>query len=578
VNRLISVSYSDGKSASFSYDALGNRVKMMDWNGSSSYTYDALKRLTSVTAPDGSIVRYGYDAAGRRTSLTYPDGHGVQIGYDGAGNLTAVTDWASHTTTYTYDPAGNLLTTLLANGVTSTYIYDAANRLTGVTGAGPGGPLPALAYTMDNVGNRIKLAIDGKVTSFSYDALDRMIRWTSPSGATTEYSYDAVGNRTSEISSSGVMARSRERAVVSSYDDAEELLTMGSTSFTYDGNGSRLTKTSGGRPGVVSYSWDGANRLASISGIGISVLYTYDGDGNRLTQSSAGNTLTYINDLGPTVIHQNSPDGSIDYIQGRSLIAGICSNATTYVTYDGAANVSSVTDDLGSLKVLYAYDPWGTLLNLWDRVGSREPYKFAGQSFDSGSGIYYMRARYYDPATGQFLSRDPLGANSLDSRDTGPYIYARNNSLRYFDPTGLSAQKTADKDATSPTLTDTQLSIANSTADAIRSTAEYSGKAIADVQNSGWPTSSSLWNGTYKPLLNIFTTDVGPLDAAAAAGRVGGVGLGVLIGAADPDVGLGFASLVNQLSNVNQGQQLKRISPVCTGGTAGYGPTRCVDR
>jgi YD repeat-containing protein len=117
-NDLTSIDYPTGTTdVSFQYDAVHNRTQMVDATGTTTYTPDALNRLSSVTFPGSRTVSYGYDNAGRRTSITYPGGSNqVTYGYDAASNLTSVTDWNSNQTTYAYNNAGMLTTVTLPSG------------------------------------------------------------------------------------------------------------------------------------------------------------------------------------------------------------------------------------------------------------------------------------------------------------------------------------------------------------------------------------------------------------------------------------------------------------------------------
>jgi RHS repeat-associated protein len=433
-NRLTGVTYSDGSTVTEAYDVNGNRTSMTDTHGTNTYTYDALNRVTSATRFDGAAVGYSYDAAGRRTSLTYPDGHALKYAYDGASKLTQVTDWNSQATAYSYDGAGNLVSTAFPNQVAGTRSYDNANRLLSISNSGPAGVLSSYTYALDALGNRLQVTDrDGGVTKYTYDNLYRLTAALSASGQRTQYTYDAVGNRTAVISGAGMLAYT--------YDDADQTLTAGSTSFTYDGNGSRLTKTAGGNQ--ASYTWNPANRLVAISGNGINMLYDYDGDGNRISQQANGSAYSYVNDSArrlTAVLNEQGPDGNIDYQHGLSLFGMNTAGGTQYLSVDGVGSTATVSDGGSTVKADYDYDPFGNLLNPVDPLGSKEKYKFAGQALDSASGLYYMRARYYDAATGRFLSRDPLEGARGSPWDRNPYAYARNNGLAFGDPSGMSAE------------------------------------------------------------------------------------------------------------------------------------------
>jgi|GEM_PF-1856171 len=138
----------------FTYNAAGERTRMVDGAGTTTWSYDQLSRPITVTDPFSGTVIYGYDSAGDRTSLKYPDGKVVTYTYDLANRLTQVTDWQSRVTAYTYDSSSRLITTALPNGITSAYNYDHANRLLNLTHQKSGQTLASYTYTYDPVGNR----------------------------------------------------------------------------------------------------------------------------------------------------------------------------------------------------------------------------------------------------------------------------------------------------------------------------------------------------------------------------------------------------------------------------------------
>ncbi len=355
LNRLTSMSLSDGNSVRYSYDAEGNRLTMTDWRGTTAYRYDSLNRVTSVATPDGKTVAYSYDAVGNRAGLTYPDGGVAQFAYDGLNRLTNVTDWAGKATSYTYDAAGNLTGMADPNGAASSYQYDAANRLTGIVNRSGAVALSSFGYTLDKAGNRLQMATAAGVNQYLYDDLYRLISWTAPSGQATRWTYGATGNRASMTSPAGTTAYT--------YDAADEMLTAGTSQFTYDGNGNQISKTTSA--GTVSYGWDALNRLLSVTGGGASTQYQYDGDGNRVSQQVPAGTYAYANDVAaglPVALSESGPDGSIDYLYGRSLIAASSPAFEYYHQSDGLGSTINLTDQAGNAKASYVYDPWGTLL------------------------------------------------------------------------------------------------------------------------------------------------------------------------------------------------------------------------
>jgi RHS repeat-associated protein len=446
LNRLLNIVYADGKKVSYYYDADGNRSSMADWHGTTGYTYDALDRLISVSYPGGKTVGYSYDAVGNRASLSYPDGKSLNYSYDTANRLIQVKDWLGRATSYSYDPASDLTKIQYPNGAAMGFNYDAANRLTQVLNTEKGIPPLSLVYSLDPVGNRTAISVNGIITSFAYDALNELV--SAQLGALvptrTTWTYDAVGNRLQQTSALGMTKYA--------YDAADRLLTAGSRSFTYDANGNRVSVTDSSIHQTQSLIYDAANRLTAATGPTNSS-FSYDGDGNRINQSVGSGTYNYVNDVAaglPVELQESGPDGNITYAYGLGLIEESAPAFNYFYQYDGLGSVIGLTDAKGVLQGAYAYDVWGNTLLAVTDVGTRNKFRFTGEALDPGTGLYFLRARYYDPSVGRFSSRDPLVGIVAMPRTANRYAYVLSNPLRYRDPSGMTTQDAAQGSEFSP--------------------------------------------------------------------------------------------------------------------------------
>ena len=102
--------------------------------------------------------------------------------------------------------------------------------------------------------------------------------------------------------------------------------------------------------------------------------------------------------------------------------------AETYFLYDGLGSTANVTSGSGTTLTSYSYDAFGAVRS--QSAPHANYWLLTGEQRDSGSNLYYLRARYYDPAIGRFLSRDPVLGGNL-------YAYVRNNPTNLVDPYGL---------------------------------------------------------------------------------------------------------------------------------------------
>jgi RHS repeat-associated protein len=229
---------------------------------------------------------------------------------------------------------------------------------------------------------------------------------TCSNAGTDTYSNDAVGNRLTKNSTSY------------SYDDANQLTSAGGTTYGYDNNGNQISR------GADTLAWDRENRLTSATIGGPATTYTYNGDGLRQTRTSGGNTTSYVWDVAARV-PMLLQDGTNAYVYGRSLVSMTdASGAQTYRLTDGLGSTAHLADGAGNVTGSYTYDVFGAART---HTGASTEYSFTGEQNDP-NGLEYLRARYYDNATGRFLSGDPLGS---------AYRYAGNNPVNMVDPRGL---------------------------------------------------------------------------------------------------------------------------------------------
>ena len=249
---LTNVAFADTKTIANTFDGVGNRLTMVDWTGTTTYTYDALNRVLTAANPAGQTITYTYDEVGNLTSITYPGNLTVTYAYDKAKRLKSVTDWNNRVTNYSYDTDGRMGSFTLPNGVVTTFGYDTASRANHIDHTIGATTIAAFDYTLDHVGNRKTKVSAAGTESYLYDELYRITSVSYPNTATSTYGYDATGNRTSMTNGAGTTNYS--------YDIADELLNAGDGTRTYDNDG-QLTQIGG----HVGYTWDARQQLAQVT-------------------------------------------------------------------------------------------------------------------------------------------------------------------------------------------------------------------------------------------------------------------------------------------------------------------------
>jgi RHS repeat-associated protein len=170
---------------------------------------------------------------------------------------------------------------------------------------------------------------------------------------------------------------------------------------------------------------------ASIGVPAVTYDYSYNGMGDRTRQSVDALTTTYQLDLAAGLTQVLS-DGTATYLYGLGRIGEIDS-AWSYYTTDALGSVRQLTDNDGALLLAQSYEPYGTVLT---SVGQGQSmYGFTGEWGDA-SGMTYLRARYMQPGTGSFISRDTWRGHYDQANSMNRWTYAQNNPIIYVDPSG----------------------------------------------------------------------------------------------------------------------------------------------
>ncbi len=394
-SKIDTITYQDASTVHFTYDNNDSLVTMQDSVGTTGYGYDAVSRLTSSTFtytynPASFTVAYSqYDENGNLTELTYPGNKKVIYTYDELNRLKTVKiDWLNQTATYYYDDAGRVTSLVNFNGTVTNYGYDNATRLTSLDNKKSDSTiLASYSFTLDGNGNRTGVSQNEPLTV------------SLPLG-TTNYGYNPQKNR---------------------------LWTAGAYSFVYDNEGQLSNGYS------ATYTFDYEHRLVTAG----TNQYSYDGGGNRVQVVRSGVTTRYIHDASGNLLAEADGSNNITryYIYGTGLLAMVTTTNDVYTYhFNAVGNTIAMTDSSQIMVNKYVYDPFGNVVNYQETVV--QPFKFVGQHgvMTEPNGFYYMRARYYDPQVGRFISEDPIG---FEGGDVNLFAYVGNNPVMRVDPSGL---------------------------------------------------------------------------------------------------------------------------------------------
>jgi RHS repeat-associated protein len=422
-----------GTSNSYTFDGHGNMLTAVGPGGDWTFAYNSANLPTSIVEPFGTLtVQYGID--GNLTRMVDQTGFTTNYGYDAVGRLSELTDGTGDLIeSYSYDLAGNVISETKGNGTSTAYQYNADGETTKITNLAPGGSINSqMMYTYNAVGEVISMTTGGVTTAYAYDADGELTSASSPGGAIL-YAYDPDGNRTS-VTDNGVVTN----YVSNDVNEYTSTTTNGvTTSSQYDANGNLIAATTGGQ--TTSYTFNALNQLTGVSGPNGTFSYVYDPLGYQISSTVNGQTTHNLIDpfgLG-NVAAQFDSSGNVvaQYTYGLGLVSQVTAGgAAYYYDYNLQGSTAGITNSAGVYVNQYSYDPFGEVTTV--SAGITNPFTFVGQDGVSsdGNGLTYMRARYFDARTGQFVSNDPFG---LGGSDLNIRRYVANDPIIGIDPLGL---------------------------------------------------------------------------------------------------------------------------------------------
>ncbi len=454
----------------FEYDKNDNLTLVKDpMSHETSYDYDENDNLTTITNAANRVTTLEYDDATDWLTSVEFEGAKKQFEYNEDGTLKSYTKPDKTTLDYNYDDLGriasdgvysysygdNLLLRQISGGGSSlTFDYDGFNRISRTRYGGNSN-----VYEYDNNGNCTRV----NNTRYEYDKLNRLHkvefngdkivyfyrkdsqleRVVYPNGMFTTFGYDEVGRLVKKITmfNSGKVIASynlelnkvgnitkqtaqepyeevvlTEENVSYNFTYGNRITKAGDISFAFDDNGNTKKR------GSESYSWDKLDRLVSVGSTKISY--------NPLGQISSYGDITFTTDpLGIGNVLSDSRSGA-EYIYGNGLEARVKDGKASYYVTDLRGSVVAIVDEAGNITHKYQYDEFGKVLQ--KEEVDYNPFQYVGKYgvMCLNDHLYYMRARYYDPTIGRFLSEDPIWSTNL-------YPYADNNPIMGIDPEGL---------------------------------------------------------------------------------------------------------------------------------------------
>lgn len=446
----------------FQYDGLGRLTRAVDNNNPAdssddavvTLAYDSLnRRLEDVQSGQAVSSRWAGDNI--RVGLVYPSGRELEFTFDQLDRISQIRNRESAignpVADYNYIGPDRVLERTYANGARLTYLNDGRTQDIGYDGLkrvvnlrhlrADNSPVAGFTYSYDRTNNKLseqRLHLPGGSERYSYDSLYRLIQVTPSAGSADVFQLDGVGNwmrRNNAANQVTAMNEYIQFAGVQQRHDANGNLTDdGRNRYEYDAlNRLRRVTRKSDNAVIAVYRYDAFNRRVerTVTGSGAlneRVQYFYDG-WREIEERRVAAVQQYVYgmwiDEPLTLDKDDNNDGIVDQ--------------SFFYHQDGRTNVTALTDATGSIVQTITYDAYGRPSVGQSSIGN--PYLFAGRRYDPETGLYYYRARFYDPARGRFLQRDPIGIWTDEANLGNGYTYVGNNPLNWVDPVGLARKQ-----------------------------------------------------------------------------------------------------------------------------------------
>ena len=461
--KLTRITRPDAQTVDFRYDAAGRLQTLTTPEGDTTYGYSATTgKLTSITAPDGGILGYGYDGslltrmgwsgtvAGsvgfaydsdfRVREITLNAANPVAFGFDADSLLTS-----AGALSLRRDTQNGLLTGTTLGKVSDSLGYNGFGEVNGYSAIANGSVVFLASYTRDKLG-RITQKVEtvqgiGTTYDYAYDLAGRLLEVKQNGATTAAYGYDDNGNRTT-----------LNGLPIAVYDDQDRLTIYNGVAYAYTANGELQSKTQDSQTTQYHYDVLGNLRQATLPE-GTQIDYPIDGQDRRIGKKRNGVLEQgFLYQDGLRIVAELN--GS-NQVVSRFVYADK-GNLPSYLV-KGGVTYRIISDHLGSPRLVVNtsngaivqrmdYDEWGRVL--LDTNPGFQPFGFAGGLYDRDTGLVRFGARDYDPETGRWTAKDPIGFAGGDANLFG---YVAEDPVNGIDPRGMSGDYPYGVDGIGPT-------------------------------------------------------------------------------------------------------------------------------
>ncbi|WOI53025.1 RHS repeat-associated core domain-containing protein [Parvularcula sp. LCG005] len=375
-----------------------------------SYDYNGLKHLKSMTYPTGQVVEFAPDAFGRPTKAQKVAStiYASALTYHPNAAFKTMTMGNGKEVWYQQNGRQLLMQIYYQSAIRMYYYYDANGRVTSID--------------HDNATDQDR--------TFTYDGHGRLLTAAGPWGA-GGYKYDAVGNLRSKTLGGRVVTANYQSTTNRLSQVQDSAAGSGWRTYGYDNRGNVTND------GNLAFTYDFSNQPVAISGA-VSGAYTYDGNLKRVKQIVNGKTIYSVYGESGQLIHRDNITlgEKTDYIHAGGLLVAEVENSTpTYAVLNHLGTPVAHQSASGAVVQAEVQTPFGESYSSTNNSSS--DVGFTGHVRDADTGLTYMQARYYDPVIGRFLSNDPVAFTPDKPGHFNRYAYTLNDPVNATDPTGM---------------------------------------------------------------------------------------------------------------------------------------------
>ena len=464
-NRITQLKGENGVIAEFIYNKKGKVAKVVDYSAkrTTMYYYDFTGAVSgNYCQTEDDIVLYflGVNENGEKVEKTNIAGFertitsGVDNGVpfvesDGVSVSRKSDEFKRVTSVETEDTQKNAVFITNYEYTSGNSANSTTSLVSKITQKYKNNSLVNYEYSYDGNGNITEVKRNGtKIAQYGYDGLNQITNYAdSTTGIFARFNYDNSGNITKiniyKLKQNGWIPSDLISVKTYTYSDTnwkDKLTEYNGTNITYDESGNPLSYRDG-----MSFAWENGRNLKTVSTGSNTITMQYDSEGLRTQKKYNDERINYYYDNNKNLTGMDASGIVLffHYDSNGNVIAMSRYGNKYYYVKNLQGDIEKIVDSSGKTVVTYTYDVFGKIISQTDTsdcdLANINPFRYRGYVYDSETGLYYLKSRYYDPVTGRFLNADMYCDTQSNIFGTNMFAYCNNNWVNQIDPEGTDA-------------------------------------------------------------------------------------------------------------------------------------------